>query len=182
MGDITAILLMVSRLDMCEAVIAESKGDLHAKNFISAMAEQFGAALGRGEALRNADNNLKMSEVTNQVHDISKVFTGAVYDILVDMYESISDPNKYDQAETLHRVGKHLTSLVIASLLSGPETEATFSDIANKMIELEKYDAWKVVIENQFSIRQVLGSSAVGISATLDRSFSGCCGSMKGRG
>jgi hypothetical protein len=157
-GDITAILSMLAQMDQCEAIIAESKGNLHAKTFFPAVAEQFGEALGRTTGLRNADNDLKLSEVSNEVHDISKVFTGAVYDILADIFEDYHKPDKFDQAETLFRIGKHMTALVILSLLKGPEKNATYTDIANAMIEIEPKENWKEIIATQFSRREVIGS------------------------
>ena len=41
-GDITAIFLSLSQLDEVEAIIAQTKGNLHDKNFLSDLAEQFG--------------------------------------------------------------------------------------------------------------------------------------------
>ena len=76
-GDLTAIFLALSQLDQVEAVIVQTKANLHDKNFLSDLAEQFGLALGRPNGLRNADNNLKLSEVGTEVHAISQVFTGA---------------------------------------------------------------------------------------------------------
>ena len=179
-GDLTAILTMLAQLDQCEAIIAESKGDLHSKTFFPAVAEQFGEALGRTMGLRNADNDLKLSEVSNQVHEISQVFTGAVYDILADIFEVYQKPDEYDQAETLFRVGKHMTALVILALLQGPEKNATYQDIAQAMIQIEPVDEWKQFIENQFTKREVLGGP-VGLAAekaqTLD--WDKCCGTLK---
>ena len=48
-GDLTAIFLALNQLDQCEALIAQTKADLHAKNFLSDLAEQFGLALGPAE-------------------------------------------------------------------------------------------------------------------------------------
>ena len=53
------IFLALSQLDQVEAVIAQTKADLHNKTFLADLAEQFGLALGRPNGLRNADNNLK---------------------------------------------------------------------------------------------------------------------------
>ena len=72
--------------------------------------------LRRTTGLRNADNNLKLSQVSNEVHAISQVFTGAVYDILADIFEDYRKLDEYDPAETLFRIGKHVTALVIIAL------------------------------------------------------------------
>jgi hypothetical protein len=46
-GDITAIFVALSQLDQVEAVIAQTKANLHDKTFLADLAEQFGLALGR---------------------------------------------------------------------------------------------------------------------------------------
>ena len=181
-GDITAILTMLAQMDQCEAIIAHSKGDLHAKSFFPAVAEQFGEALyGRTTGLRNADNDLKLSQVSNQVHEVSQVFTGAFYDILADIFEDYHKPDQYDQAETLFRIGKHMTSLVILSLLQGPEQNATYRDIAEKMIEIEPVAKWKEFIHDQFAHREVFGGP-VGLDKVEPQplGLKGCCGTLGG--
>jgi len=175
-GDITAILTMLSQMDQCEAIISHSKGDLHVKSFFSAVAEEFGSALyGTSLGLRNADNDLTLNQVSEEVHDISQVFTGAFYDIMADVFEDYRDPDRYDAAETLFRVGKHMTSLLIQSLLKGPEKNATFSDIANIMISLETNKKWKNIIRSQFEVRGVIGKNAVKkVKSPVDLVWSGC--------
>jgi hypothetical protein len=75
-GDISAIFVALSQLDQVEAVIAQTKANLHDKTFLADLAEEFGLALGRPNGLRNADNDLKLSETGIEVHAISQVFTG----------------------------------------------------------------------------------------------------------
>jgi len=178
-GDLTAIFTMLAQMDVCEAIIVESKADLHSKTFFPVLAEQFGEAFGRPMGLRNADNDLKMSDVSTEVHDISRVFTGAIYDILADFFELYQDPGLYDQAESLFKVGKYLTSLVIVSIWQGPAANATYTDIANKMIDLEEDDDRKEIIMNQFRKRDIL-DTPVGFMGTEPQqlSWNGCCGTM----
>jgi len=178
-GDLTAMFTMLAQMDVCEAIIVESKADLHSKTFFPALAEQVGDAFGRAMGLRNADNDLKMSDVSTEVHDISRVFTGAIYDILADFFELYQDPGLYDQAESLFKIGKYLTSLVIAALWQGPDANATYADIANKMIEIEEDDERKEIIRNQFRKREILDAPA-GLKGIEPRqlSWNGCCGTM----
>lgn len=178
-GDLTAIFTMLAQMDVCEAIVVESKADLHTKTFFPTLAEQFGEAFGRPMGLRNADNDLKMSGVSTEVHDISRVFTGAIYDILADFFELYQDPALYDQAESLFKVGKYLTSLVIAAIWQGPDANATYADIANKMIELENDDTRKEIIRDQFKLREIL-NAPVGLIGIEPRqlSWKGCCGTM----
>lgn len=156
-GDLTSIFTMLAQMDQCETIIAESKANLHAKTFFPALAEQFGEALyGRTSGLRNADNDLKMSEVSTQVHDISKVFTGAIYDILADIFEAYMKLDEYDPAETLFRVGKYMTNLVLISILKSPNMNATYEDVANNMIEIEKDEQRQEFIRKEFKKREIL--------------------------
>ncbi|MDF1576447.1 MAG: hypothetical protein P1P86_14765 [Bacteroidales bacterium] len=179
-ADLLAIFTMLAQMDVCEAIIVESKADLHSKSFFPALAEQFGLAFGQPMGLRNADNDLKMSDVTTEVHDISRVFTGAIYDILADFFELSQDPGLFDQAESLFRVGKYLTSLVIASIWQGPDANATYADIANKMLEQEEDSERKELIRQQFRKREIL-DAPVGLAGVQPRdlSWEGCCGTMR---
>lgn len=157
-ADITVILTMLSQLDQCEAIIAHSKANLHKKTFFNAVAEQFGEALyGTRQGLRNADNNLTMSQVSEEVHDISQVFTGAFYDVLADIFDDSRDPDLHDDAAVLLQVGEHMTDLILKTILSGPTKDATYADLASKMVSCESNAKWKKFVKKQFELRQILG-------------------------
>ncbi len=186
-GDLTSLFLVLSQFDQVEFIIAQTKADLHRKNILSAVAEQFGASLGRPNGLRNADNNLKLGEVTNEVHDISRVFTGAVYDILADAFTGSREPRKRDDAEVLHEVGRKVATLVFQAIRAAPAANATYRDVAAGMISLAaadagRYPGYGTFIKNQFELRQVLGTNAVAGPRAVGGfapSRSGCCGTMQ---
>ncbi|SFG01004.1 hypothetical protein SAMN05518865_10790 [Duganella sp. CF458] len=161
-GDLTAIFLALSQLDQVEAVIAQTKADLHDKTFLADMAEQFGLALGRPNGLRNADNDLKLSETGNEVHAISQVFTGAVYDILADIFSFERAPGLRDDAACLHSVAGYLCSLVLRALVAAPDTNAKYADVVNQMLRIAAEDGKPVdyanFIRNRFALREVVVS------------------------
>ncbi len=163
-GDLTAIFLALSQLDLVEAVIAITKSNLHNKIFISDVAEEFGLALGRPNGLRNADNNLKLSEVGNEVHAISQVFTGAIYDILADIFAYERKPAVKDDAAVLYEVGQYVFSLVLRALLNAPATAATFAQVANEMLVITAADGkpweYRKSIYNRFAFREVFQTVA----------------------
>jgi hypothetical protein len=179
-ADLSAIFTMLAQMDVCEAIIVESKAELHNKSFFPALAEQFGEALGRPMGLRNADNDLTLSDVTTQVHDISRVFTGAIYDILAEYFDKYQDPSQFDQAESLFRIGKYVTSLVIVSIFQAPDANATYADIANNMIALEEEEERKDILRNEFKKRQILDAPVgmVGDEPQL-LSWENCCGTLQ---
>lgn len=157
-GDLTAILTMLSQMDVCETIIAESKTDLHNTHlFLPILAEEFGEALyGRSLGLRHADNDLKMSDVlTNEVHKLSNVFTGAVYDIIADMFEMKLSMDEFDPAETLFRAGRHMTTVLLLAFLDNTKPVTTFDDIAKSMLKVEYYEEVKDIMEKHFEKREI---------------------------
>jgi hypothetical protein len=196
-GDLTAIFLALSQLDQVEAVIAQTKANLHNKTFLADLAEEFGLALGLPMGLRNADNDLKLSEVSNEVHALSQVFTGAIYDILADIFVFERKPAVRDDAVTLLEVGRYLMSLVLRAIQAAPATAAKFADVANQMLIIANADGkpvnYRNFIRNRFTVREVVVSStpltadhqlsdkleaAPHIADTMPQNREACCGTM----
>lgn len=201
-GDLVAIFLALAQLDQAEALIVQTKGDLHNKNFLSDMAEQFGLALGRDNGLRNADNDKKMSEVTNEVHDLSQVFTGGVYDVLADIFALDRNIAGEDEALTLVKSGQYLFSVLMRAIRQAPASNATFADVVNQMLSIVAADgkpvSYRNAIRNRFTLREVVvsptalkkGKGKDEKLAAVEHPFltvqanglqdrSGCCGTMR---
>ena len=163
-GDLTAIFLSLSQLDQCEAIVAQTKARLHDKNFLSDIAEQFGLALGRPNGLRNADTDITLSQAGNQVHAISQVFTGAMYDILADLFTLERRPQVLDDADVLHRVGDYLRGLLLRALIAAPDFGATYLDVVEAMLDIVARDgkaqAYADAIRTRFSEREVVQLAA----------------------
>jgi hypothetical protein len=163
-GDLSAIFLALSQLDQIEALIAMTKANLHRKNFLAKLAEQFGAALGRPMGLRNADNNLKLSQVSNQVHDISRVFTGGIYDVMADIfeYEKRRQYKVKDPAHILLEVNRDMCQLVFNAMRNAPATAATYTHVVNEMLKLSHArkdpKIYRTFIRNRFTFREVVVS------------------------
>lgn len=170
-GDLTAVFLALSQLDQVEAIIAQTKANLHNKTFLADLAEQFGLALGRPNGLRNADNDLKLSQTGNEVHAISQVFTGAIYDIMADIFQRERRWSTADDARVLYEVGRYMCSLVLRALIQAPDERATYADVANRMLRIAAWDGkpayYRNFIRNQFVLREVvLPAAPLPVSAT----------------
>jgi hypothetical protein len=141
-------------------VVAQTKAHLHDKTFLADIAEQFGLALGSTNGLRNADNDLTLSEAGTEVHAISQVFTGAIYDILADIFAFERNPELEDCASVLHRVAAWLRGLVLRALIAAPDNAATYADVANEMLRLTLEDGkpadYTTFIRNRFAQREVV--------------------------
>jgi hypothetical protein len=180
-GDLTAIFLALSQLDLCEAVVAQTKANLHDKTFLADIAEQFGLALGRPNGLRNADTDFTLEEAGYQVHALSQVFTSAVYDILADIFEASRSPDLKDDAAVLHQTGETLRSLVLNALLAAPAQAASYSDVARAMLE-QAEESWKEPIRLRFSQRGItLEAEARSLAPPINGGIQdrrACCGTM----
>lgn len=165
-GDLSAVFLALAQLDEAEALIAMTKADLHQKNFLAALAEQFGAALGRTTGLRNADNDLKLSQVSTEVHELSQVFTGAIYDILADIFrfERIKQAKTKDPALVLAEVSRRLSGLLLEALIRAPAMGATYVDVVNEMLKKSKEQGdpliYRTFIYERFALREVVPTEA----------------------
>jgi len=186
-GDLTAIFLALSQFDQVEAFVALTRANLHAKNFLAALAEQFGSALGRPSGLRNADNNLKLSQVSNEVHELSQVFTGAIYDILADIYsfELGQQAAKKEPTQILFEVAQKVRKLLLDAIIAAPATGATFANVANHMLQISHGQGdppiHRTFIRNRFQVREVLVSPtplaatplAQGVIDLTDKKYTG---------
>jgi hypothetical protein len=165
-GDLTSIFLVLSQFDLVDAVIVQTKANLHNKTFLSDLAEEFGLALGRTNGLRNADNDLKLSQVTNEVHDLSQCFTGAIYDVLADWFAfKRSRTARADLCYLLYDTAQELRSVLLKAIKAAPAVNATFTDLANQMLNVCAADSSKPVeyrtaIRNQFTRREIVVQSA----------------------
>jgi hypothetical protein len=196
-GDLTAIFLALSQLDQVEAVIAQTKANLHNKTFLADLAEEFGLALGLPFGLRNADNDLKLSQVGNEVHALSQVFTGAIYDILADIFAFERKPAIRDDAVTLHSTAQYLMSLLLRAIQGAPASGATFASVANQMLIIANADgkpaAYRNFIRNRFTVREVVVSptpltedhqmthsleAVKHIADAMPQNREACCGTM----
>jgi hypothetical protein len=197
-GELMAIFLALAQMDQVEALIAQTKANLHDKNFLSDVAEEFGLALGRPNGLRNADNDLKLSQVGNEVHAISQVFTGGIYDVLADIFAFERKPARKDDAATLYEVGQYLFGLLLRAILAAPATGATFAAVVNQMLTITAADGkpvqYRNFLRNRFTFRQVVVSPTP-LTENLEEGLElapavedpedavqdrrGCCGTMQ---
>ena len=176
-----SFLGLVAQMDQCKAFIAHSKGDLHAKKFFSAVAAQFcDRVYGHRMGLRNADNDWRMDQVSDDIYELSQVFTGAFYDIMAEMFEVRQNAHEVDDAHVLFKVGQYMADLLLGAILKGPPENATFAEVANQMLRLERDTEHQIIIRRQFTARRILGPDAVEAPRKLtDQITSGLWGTCR---
>jgi hypothetical protein len=84
-ADTTAMIAALHFESLIEDVLAESRGNLYSYNELNRFAE-----LARNEQIRLASNAVKLSAFADgwdDEHDLSQPLTGAIFDILVDIFQ-----------------------------------------------------------------------------------------------
>jgi hypothetical protein len=184
-GDITSIFILLNDLQTCKKVVNDSEGDLKKPGlFLPDLANQFGESIGLHGGLRNANNNIKLKDAGTEVHALSQVFTGAIYDILSLQYTAnYKKDTSHDSAEILKKTSNDLVVLLIKSLLSSPKSNAGFADVANNMIKFsENNQELQNTISKSFSDRGVdlkAAPKAISSDEILNADYSKCSGTLK---
>lgn len=149
-GDIFAILNVLSSEAVVKHVIAETGGDLARSNVVSRIGEQVGAALAAmtkspmNDCLRNAVNDFVYTPpeqlppkgpdtaLTGECHNFSRVFTGAFYSYLVEVYQKHAVT--LDKVDALVRAREETARVLLNSLIHAPLTTKFFHGVAQTMV------------------------------------------------
>ena len=102
-ADLTALISMLHFDTVTDRLLRATKGNLYTLNELNRIAE-----LSDNRQIRLASNSMKMSDVaaTTEAHALSRPLTGAVFDILVEIYQTnLFDRGLIDNA--LRRAGDH---------------------------------------------------------------------------
>lgn len=154
-GDMSAMLLTLANPKVRAAMLAENMGDLSKSNVVSRLAEQLARglfdsgypdAVASPDALRDAVNNFKYrspaalpgrapaSRLSSESHSFSRVFTGAFYDLLVNIYHQLRKGNASLSTDAaLAQVRNDVGRLLAEGLALAPQGDATFKTIAASM-------------------------------------------------
>ncbi|EFC39702.1 predicted protein [Naegleria gruberi] len=171
-GDISALSFVFADDAMARALINLTFGNLHASanNFAAHLAEEFGISLGMPGYLRNADDDYKLSQVEEEVHAISEVFTGAYYDALASAFKAATEEfTEYNSVNLLQAVSEYSRNLLLHAIVTVGGKSPDFADIANRLyeiIDLHSKNApakvaylqklkWKTYFQTEFERREV---------------------------
>lgn len=166
-GDLTAIFMALSQPDLCEALYADTKGDLGKESFLTDLAEQFGTGIGSTTGLRNLLEPVTVQSVDSEAHALSRVFTNAVYGILKDGYKcaELACGHTERGAKLIDMVGSFLRRLVLQTVVEIKEQKPTFSDFAFRMFDIAASQPktmdpisgldWATIIKNNFAAKGI---------------------------
>jgi hypothetical protein len=141
-GDLGAFFYVISNPRMAAALVTATTNDLHSKkNFAAHLAEEFGSALGLSNGLRNIDDDLTMSEVSDEPHEASQVVSGACFDAFASAFKEAYMKKVAENPDTTHLLqltGKYAHLLITHAVATVESDEPSFSDLAKKIVQLSK--------------------------------------------
>jgi hypothetical protein len=146
-ADLTAFFLAVRSEQLRTAVLRHCAGSIASSNAFSAVAEEFGGALGRSQgSLRDLSTfrTLDPDDAEHRVasiepHDLSEVLGNALYAVLVRMYADHRE--RFQSAEAALAVAtKRFKRLLVRGLDYLPPGEITFADLGRAMIAADRAD------------------------------------------
>lgn len=160
-ADLTAIFLMLTRPEQVGAIVTQTKANLHNTLYLDDLVEDVGLALGRPTGLWNVGQDLTLTQVGSEVHDLSLVFTAAIYDVLADIVTFELKANG-DPAATLYSAAEYVCGMLIRAIKAAPDEAAGFADVVNQMLRVVELDEkpvqYRNFIRNRFVQREVVGA------------------------
>jgi hypothetical protein len=167
-GDVTAFLEATQDPEVIKKVVDQTGGDLSKTNVASESAKELGVAINKvvghdvtgGDFIRNADNNFKYadpstlednpadpSQLGSEVHNFSRLWTGAFYDVfkglVAENIKNGQDPataikGASDEGFAMYKRLFGPTGNDTAPKGTAPEGDFTYPDMAKAWIKGEK--------------------------------------------
>lgn len=178
-GDVMAMVMSLRDERTLDKVVEQTGGDLSKQNVIAAMGEQIGIAINHesgknvtgGDWTRNAINAFKWQDPStlpeiggpdklgSEVHDFSRLWTGATYDILKGLVDA-NTAGGMAPKEALRSGGEELLGIYARLLKNAPRGDFSFREMAQAMVSSdEQHNAGKNValMTQVFTDRAILG-------------------------
>ena len=142
-GDLTALFGSLDISTLRKLLLDQTDGEITGINAYSQVAEEFGMYTGRNGALRSMWNTLTLGTVDDpdDVHDISQILTGAIYQLLVEHYDrrwrvlSGSDAREFSKSGgALWQASQAMKRFALRGLDYLPPGEISFADYGRAVI------------------------------------------------
>ncbi|MER9526685.1 serine protease [Mesorhizobium sp. M0292] len=167
-GDLSAILIAFRNTKLRKQIGEVTGGDLDKDNALSSLAEQFGRK-DEEPYLRTALNKLTYKEVKDSPshHYMSQVMTGAMFDILRDVYRYNRDVREHSVAQSLWFTASRMQNLTIQPLDLLPPVDVTFADYAEAVLRAEQIvnptdpDGYRGLMLKAFGERGLLSKARI---------------------
>jgi hypothetical protein len=149
-ADLTALLMTFRSGVLRRAVLEKTKGSIAESNAFSSIAEEYGMArYPRLGYLRNLDNRKKMDEVDQgSPHALSQVLSGALYQVMLKMYERWwrefsggepgAAPDVSKSGGALGVAARQFKRMIVRALDYLPPAEVSYADYGRAIIAADQ--------------------------------------------
>jgi hypothetical protein len=161
-GDQTAMWASLRNPERVSRLLAETKGDFNHSNSLSALGEAFAALTGTGTGVRDACQDLKVSDTTEEAHERSQVLTGAAYRLFVAIYGEQRRGLRDEDA--LSEAGRIMGVFLMQSADYAPENRLVLQDIVKGYLKVDKEifaGRYNKILVDEFTRRELLDASSL---------------------
>jgi len=163
-GDQTGMWTSLRDWDRALGLLTETNGDLNQSNSLTRLVEAFAALIGKGTGIRDAFNDLKVSDTTEEIHDRSQVLTGAAYKLFLTVYSRMKNEQGIEEQEALRKAGEIMGIFLTRANDYMPENQATLEDVAKAYLKVDKEffgGRYHVVLVEEFTRRELFDAGSV---------------------
>ena len=150
-ADLTAVIMAIRSPNLATTVLEQTGGSLNYTTAFSRIAEQFGHERHGSHSLRDLSQPIRIDQVSSvEPHDLSIVLSGALYQVLVQIYEErlkglveregdrFDDPEFSLSGKALALSAQQLARMIFRALDYLPPGEISFADYGRAILAADK--------------------------------------------
>ena len=161
-ADQTAFWTLLRDPERVAQLLAETHGDFNQSNSLSRMVEAFAVLTGKGTGLRDAFNDKKISDTTEEVHDRSEVLTGAAYRLFLTVFDE--QRRSLRDGDALSEAGRIMGVFLLHATDYTPENEMTLDDVVKAYFKVDKElfaGRYHDMLVGEFTRRELLNENSL---------------------
>lgn len=168
-GDQTEMWTSLRDPQRALGLLAATKGDLKQSSALSRIGEAFGVLAGQntggGEVgLRDAFNDKKVSDTSDEVHDRSEVLTGAAYHLFLAIYGDLTNGHEGEEVLALRRAANIMGNFLTRATDYTPENQVTLEEVGQAYLKVDKeflQGHYQPVVVDELTRRGIFDASSV---------------------
>jgi hypothetical protein len=191
-ADVSAILSALQLPSLRTAILSDTRGRLYTSSRLSRLAEQLGSAIRliqpdavEPDCLRNAVNSWVYRDpttlpqggpataLTSEAHNFSRVFSGAVYEIMAGMLAAKAVTPSAPTGEELQAVSVEVAKIIIVGVQQAPVVANWYAQVAAAMVNASTNisPAYPAILRAAFVRRSILSMDSAVNAAKLQQSL-----------
>ncbi len=161
-GDQTGMWASLRDTERVRQLLDETHGDLNHPNALTSLVEAFAALVGEGTGMREAFNDKKISDTSEEAHDRSEVFTGAAYKIFLKIYDELKP--EFGPADAMRQAGQIMGVFLARANDYTPENQMTLEDVAKAYLKVDKEffgGHYRAAMVDEFTRREIFDTESL---------------------